>query len=118
VVFCDGDAHYGAMLEQLARRDRGAVQVKQQKRAVVMQSPGEVLLTALPGIADGRAEALLKYCGSPAYALSFLTGNNEGVDVPGVGRGTMSAVRAALGLDDEFYLEVTPQMEAEHETTT
>ena len=99
------EASYPKCLEWLANRDRDTVHVKPQKRDAVMQSPAETILCALPGIGDGRAGALLEHCGTAAYALQFLTGNGGG-SVPGIGPGTKTAVRSALGLTDDLVLTV------------
>ena len=96
---------YVQCLQWLAGRDRDTVHVKPQKRDVMMQSPAETVLCALPGIGDGRADALLKECGTAAFALQFLTGDGGG-SVPGIGPGTKTAVRSALGLDDSLVLAV------------
>ena len=104
VVWCENDAGYGAALEWLARRDRSSVLVKARREAV-MESPAEALLSAIPGIGSGRAEALLKHCGTAAWSLDYLTGEGGG-EVPGVGKSTKQAARAALGLSDDLRLAV------------
>jgi len=96
---------YVQCLEWLAGRDRDTVHVKPQKRDVVMESPAETILCALPGISDGRAGALLEHCGTAAFALQFLTGNGGG-SIPGIGPGIKTGVRSALGLDDSLVLAV------------
>jgi len=96
---------YADALKFLAARDRGPVKVHPQRREVVMQSRAEAILCALPGISDGRAGALLKHCETTAWALEFLTAD-KWESVPGVGPGTKSAVRQALGLADGLRLAV------------
>jgi len=96
---------YPQCLEWLANRSRDTVHVKPQKRDTTMQSQAETILCALPGIGDGRADALLAHCGTAAFALQFLTGDGGG-SVPDVGPGTKTAARAALGLDDNSMLAV------------
>jgi len=103
-LWCENDASYGPMLEWLARRDRGVARVKVRRQAV-MEAPAEALLSAIPGIGDGRAGALLKHCGTAAWALDFLTGEGGG-EVPGIGASTKAAARAALGLADDLRLTV------------
>ena len=102
---------YVECLKWLASRDRDTVHVKPQKRDVVMESPAEIILCALPGIGDGRAGALLEHCGTAAFALQFLTGNGGG-SIPGIGPGTKTAVRSALGLDDSLVLAVIGKSDA------
>ena len=96
---------YVECLKWLAGRDRDTVHVKPQKRDIIMQSPAETILCALPDIGDGRASALLKHCGTAAFALQFVTGDGGG-SVPGIGPGVKAAVRNALGLDDSLTLAV------------
>lgn len=95
---------YHDCLEWLASRNRGTVRIE-RKRAALLQSPAEVILMALPGISDIRATALLKHCGTAAWALNYLTRDGGG-DVPGIGPATKQAARAALGLCDEHELRV------------
>lgn len=105
---------YADALKFLADRDRQPVKVHPQKREVVMQSQAEAILCGLPGISDGRAGTLLEHCGTAAFALDFLTGNGGG-SVPGIGPGTKSAVRQALGLPDDLRLAVIDRQEATSE---
>jgi hypothetical protein len=77
-------------------------------------------LASLPGIGLEKAQALLDHCGTPAWALDFLTGgagaSTDGAyvdDVPGIGPVTRQRVRALLGLDEGVGLAV-----ADTEATT
>ena len=101
---------YRETLEWLARHNRGPIMLR-QKRETVMQSPAEIVLSALPGISDGRADALMRHCGSAAFALQYLTGEGGGT-VPGVGPGTKQAARKALGLPEDLQLAVISKEEA------
>ena len=92
-------ADYHAALLWLAGRKRGDVKIKAPRRKAVMQSPGERILCALPGISEVRAQALLDHCSTAAWALTFLTDEGGG-KVPGIGPATKAAARQALGLDD------------------
>lgn len=96
--------HYAETLTWLATRSRGPVRTE-RKREAIMASPAEIALTGLPGISDVRAQALLKHCGSAAWALVYLTGNSDH-HVPGVGPATIQGVRAALGIPDDMTLEL------------
>jgi len=107
----EGNRGYKDALMFLANRDRTGVKAKPPRREVVMESQAEHLLCALPGISDGRAGNLLEHCSNAAFALQFLTGNGGG-SVPGIGPGTKSAVRQALGLDEDVVLSVVSREEA------
>lgn len=111
VVFAASDLEYGNTLQWLARRARGPVPIA-ARRDVAIQSPAEQVLCALPGIAQGRAEALLQHCGNVAFALQALT---DGERVPGVGPSTKNAVRSVLGLPPEMRLAVMPMEVIENE---
>lgn len=91
--------NYHAALTWLASRKRGEVKVTPRREAV-MQSPGERILCALPGISEVRAQALLDHCGTTAWALVYLAGEGGG-KVPGIGPATKEAARQALGLEDD-----------------
>lgn len=104
IVYCSGDDAYAPTLEWLASRNHGTVRTE-AKRDAMMTTPAESILTALPGISEVRAAALLKHCGSAAWALAFLS-NGASDKVPGIGPSTHQAARAALGLTDDLTLEV------------
>lgn len=94
---------YHAALLWLASRNRGDVKIT-VKREAIMQSPGEHILCALPGISEVRAHALLDHCGTVAWALVYLAGEGGG-KVPGIGPATKAAAKQALGLrDDEVFV--------------
>ena len=102
-----GDHEYEAAVLRLANRDRAAIRV-QPARDTTIVSDGELILAALPGIGAERVAALLGYCGTPAWALTWLTDDrslNDG-KVHGVGLRTKQRVREALGLADRAYLAV------------
>lgn len=96
---------YHDALPWLASRKRGDVEIAAPRRKAVMQSPGERVLCALPGISEVRARALLDHCATAAWALTFLT-NEGGGKVPGIGPATKEAARQALGLEDNQILAV------------
>ena len=104
IVYCAGDDQYAPTLEWLAGRNHGTVRTG-AKRDSVMTTPAESILTALPGISEVRATALLKHCGGTAWALAYLCGSTDH-KVPGIGPSTQQAARAALGLSDDLTLEV------------
>lgn len=95
---------YHDALLWLSRRKRGDVEITAPRRKVVMQSPGERVLCALPGISEVRAQALLDHCGTAAWALTYLTDEGGG-KAPGIGPTTKASARRALGLrDDEVFV--------------
>ena len=112
VTYCDGDRKFASTCEWLAGRDRTSIKVRPQRRDVVMQSPAEAFLCALPDILEKRAAALLKYAGTAAWAIDWLTRYEMPADrVPGIGNGIRRNVRAALGLADNEYLAVCNSQE-------
>jgi ERCC4-type nuclease len=112
VAYCDGDREFASTCEWLAGRDRGVVKVHPQRRDVVMQSPAEAFLCALPGVSETRAAALLRYAGTAAWALDWLTRYEMPADrVPGIGEGTRKRARLAFGLADDEYLAVCNRQE-------
>lgn len=118
IVYCDGDRDYPATLEWLANRKRDAIKIKPQKRDVVMQSKAEALLCALPGISERRAADLLKFCSTAAWALSYLTNDDNPNKVPGVGPGTRKRTRQALGLADNEFLAVLFEEDGQYKEKT
>jgi ERCC4-type nuclease len=112
LIWIESDMQYAACLEWLEHRDRGAVQIA-ARRDVSLESPAEQVLTALPGIAQVRAAALLAHCGSVAFALQYLTAGEE--HIPGIGAATKNAVRSVLGLPADMRLAVILKEDVENE---
>lgn len=108
VVYCSGDPDYGPCLERLAKRQRSEKVINKSQRLSRVLSAGESVLAELPGIGLERLDAVLGYCGTPAWALVWLTDLSNSSDrIPGINRGTKLKVRRALGLDDpelEFFI--------------
>lgn len=96
--------NYHAALLWLAGRKRGEAKATPRREAV-MQSPGERILCALPGIQEIRAQALLDHCGTAAWSLVYLTGEGGG-KVSGIGPATKEATRQALGLECDQSIAV------------
>jgi ERCC4-type nuclease len=90
-------------VQRLASRDRSTRRVR-PPRDVLFANPDLDILLALPGIGEQKAEALLKHCGSAAWALMVLTNDEE--DFPGIGPETRRKVRKALGLHDDMCFDV------------
>jgi hypothetical protein len=108
VAYCDHDNNYPRTIKQLAERHRAERVLAPVNTARVM-TPGETLLTGLPGIGLERAQALLADR-IPAHALAYLTWTEDvyrEVDqVTGIGPGIKANVRRALGLRDDETLEL------------
>ena len=90
---------------RLAARSREVVRVPPARDMQVL-THGEQVLAALPGIGSERIGALLDYCGTPAWALAWLTDGDNVQRVPGVGPQTKLNVRKALGLAEGCELQV------------
>ena len=103
VLSCHSDDRLSDLLTTLARRDRGKARI-QPTREALFATPGEVMLTAIPGIGDERAEQLLEQTGSPAAALVALT--EPDYAPAGVGPKTIEAARRALGLQENERLNI------------
>lgn len=100
VVFAVSAEDYAACCGRLFGRFRSVVPVA--RRDAVPMDDATRILTAVPGVGAERARALLRECGSAAWALYALTEQpNAGKyrkSVAGVGPGTRHAARQALGL--------------------
>lgn len=90
-------------VQKLAGRDRGTRHIR-PPRDVLFVEPDMDMLLALPGIGEQKAEALLKHCGSAAWALMTLT--DDQYDFPGIGPETRRKVREAMGLHDDMSFRV------------
>lgn len=101
-----GDEGFERAVEQIAGRNRSALRVR-PPRLVEPLTEGEGILMSLPGIGPERAAALLKACGSPAFAIQHLSEVNIMNNlVPGIGHTVKSRVCKALGLLDGLSLAV------------
>jgi len=102
------DAQFEAAIIGLSKRSRGGTLRHKPSKALALFSPGETVLASLPGVGHERVAALLKYAGSPALALAYLTDSqlHSGEHVPGIGAITKERVRQALGLEDAWELAV------------
>ncbi len=105
VVRIGSEPEYEQTIIRLASRDRSNIRV-QAARDLTLAGDGEMILAGLPGIGPERAKALLEYCGTPAWALTHLTGPGLHDRVPGIGEATKRRVRIALGLDEATELAV------------
>ena len=106
IAYCADDRHYPATVQWLARRQRAAEQVIAPVAATRIMTPGERVLTGLPGIGLERAQELLDAHLSPAHALAWLTWLDTFGEVAGIGKGIKTGVRKALGLADGQELTI------------
>lgn len=98
VLSCDHDNAYAKTVRQLAARQRTPRVLPPVNTARVM-SPGEQILTGLPGIGLERAQSLLEEFRA-AEGLAWLTWLGTVSQVAGIGDGIKANVRKALGLQD------------------
>jgi ERCC4-type nuclease len=103
VIGCGHDDHLSDLLITLARRARGPARVS-PPRELLFTTPQELLLQALPGIGEDKAEQLLTQCGTAARALVALT--HADYAPPGIGPKTIADARRVLGLADNERLSL------------
>jgi len=111
VVMAPSDLEFEATILRIAERGRTPEMVLKPARMPTILSPAEQLLASLPGIGLGRAESLLRYSGTPANALAFLTDMEFPHGPTGIGRFTKEKVREALGLKEGMTLAVVSEKE-------
>lgn len=109
VVTCRGDADFAQCVVRLSNRSRKTLPVGPARQTHVL-SGGEAVLASLPGIGFEKVQSVLGHCGTPAWALSYLTLLGEN-GVAGIGDGTKRGIRRALGLDDDLILTVISREE-------
>lgn len=106
VLYCADDHRYPGVVQWLARRERAAERVLAPVNTARVMTPGERVLTGLPGIGLERAQELLDEMSSPAQALAWLTWMDTFGEVTGIGAGIKHGVRKALGLADGQTLTI------------
>jgi ERCC4-type nuclease len=108
IAYCDHDNGYPAVVERIARRERGERVLNPTQRTRVM-TQAEQILTSLPGIGLERAQVLLQDRVA-AHALAYLTWTEDAYkdidQVAGIGPGIKANVRKALGLEPGETLEL------------
>jgi len=105
IVYSAGDADIEATVMRLGTRDRSTVSVRKERETLSI-SVAEQILTALPGIGDQKAAAILKYAGTAGWALAYLTDAEFSKEVEGIGPITKQKIRAALQLQDGEVISV------------
>lgn len=104
ILWIPSDLEFEAAIVRLGNRDRTPLRI-QPARDTATLSEGAIVLSSLPGIGTDKAEALMKYCGTAADALAYLSDPDwEGPTAPGIGEGTKRKVRRALGLEESLAL--------------
>lgn len=109
VVFCQSDENYEATVCRICNRERKQEFVIEPLTQPRIMSPGEIMLTALPGIGLDRAQLLLReFNNRPCDALAWLTWHrwNEDHPVAGIGQGIKRGVRTALNLEDWHVIDI------------
>ena len=109
VVFTESDQDYEATVNRLCNRERKPEFIIEPLAQPKFMSPGEIMLTALPGIGLERAQTLLReFDNRPCDALAWLTWHrwNEEHPVAGIGKGIKVGVRKALNLEDWHVIDI------------
>ncbi len=105
VTYCLSDKDYESTVIRLCNRERSKERIIEPTALPRVLTPGEVLLTSLPGIGLERAQRLLReFDNNPAKALVWLT-RKKAKPLAGIGEGIKRAVKSALGLGEyeEMY---------------
>lgn len=111
IVYCRDDNDYEPTVIRLCGRERCKHRVLEPLTQSRIMSPGEVMLTALPGIGIERAQLLLReFDNKPCDVLAWLTWHKWNADrhVAGIGPATKKAVREALKLEDHLIFDIVP----------
>lgn len=109
IVFCQSDKDYECTVVRLSNRERKQEYIIEPTTAPRVMSPGEIILTALPGIGLERAQILLReFDNRTADALAWLTWHRWHEDHPiaGIGQGIKRGVRTALGIEDWHVIDI------------
>lgn len=106
VVYATGDADLEPAIQRLAARRREDVRILPPRQPNILGA-GEAAIAALPGIGLERLGSVMEAAGTPAWALVMLT-QRDGEHVPGIGPGTKTMIRRALGMDEDLELVMLP----------
>jgi ERCC4-type nuclease len=105
VVYAAGDEDLESAVLRLGEHERGPIKVRQEREQLTI-SVAEQILTALPGIGEQKAAALLKYAGTAGWALCYLTDPEFEKEVQGIGKITKQHIREALQLAEGEVISV------------
>lgn len=111
VVYAVDETDYAATVCRLACRSHDVVRLAPRRTGAIV-SPAEAIISSLPGIGETHAKALLAYCGTAAWALTYLC-SYPSAGIAGIGDVTKQRVRYALGLRDNEDLHVLPRESSE-----
>jgi len=101
IVYCLGQDEYEPTVIRLCNRTRSKEKIIEPTTQPRFMSPGEVMLTSLPGIGIERAQLLLReFNNDPARALAWLTRKKSKISAAGIGEGVKRAVKSALCLGE------------------
>ena len=107
VLYIEHDNGFEAAVCRLAKRSRAGRVLNNTARAARVMTPGETVLTSLPGIGLERAQDVLQgFDNNTATALCWLTWMDTIGEVAGIGNGIKAGVRRALGLQAHESLTV------------
>ena len=117
VVTLTGLDDYPAAVERLAKRKREVKIAPRVKENIL--TPGEAILSALPGIGFERAQLVAdEFDHNIGEALAWLTWQNDSVfKIPGIGEITKGNIRRALGMRDGQELYCLQEGEREYWTS-
>lgn len=111
IIYCRGDQDYEATICRLCGRERCKERVLEPTTQPRVMSPGEIMLTSLPGIGMERAQILLReFDNKPCDALAWLTWHrwDNGHPILGISTGIKLGIRTALKLDDSEIIDIVP----------
>lgn len=115
IIYCQSDKDYECTVIRLCNRERRKEYVLEPAAAPRIMSPGEIMLTALPGIGLERAQLLLReFNNRPCDALAWLTWHrwHEEHPIAGIGQGIKRGVRTALNIEEHMILDICPDEKA------
>lgn len=105
IAYSQNDSEYPYTIKNIANRSRSTEKLLQPTVQPRLMSPGEIVLSSLPGIGEDKAKLLLdEFNGCAADAIAWLTWLDTTYTVAGVSTGTKQKVRSALGLTDGWHL--------------
>jgi ERCC4-type nuclease len=104
VTFSAGDSDYEDCILRIGRRDHRPDLLLEPPRLPRVLSAQEAIVASLPGIGTDRLGTVMEKCGTAAWALVALT--DKDTELPGIGPGTKTRIRAALKLKDAEQLAI------------
>ncbi len=107
VYECNSNSDFENAVKRIAERSREEDKLTAPKRKARLANKQVEVLSGLPGVSIEKAELILKYCGTAAWALTALTNDVETFKIPGVGPGMKNNIRFALGMEDWQLLTIT-----------